>query len=311
MNEGSKPDRDRPMSYDFFLLVSINAIWGGTDVVAKYALMDMSPPAVAWTRFTIALLAFAPALWMRRREIPRSLAGLLPFAALGLCGFFGNFTLHYYGLRLSAATHATALRISEALVIVLLSALILREKVSRRAALGLGAGILGVVVVLDIKAGQLGLFRSGYRLGDLIILAGICVEGLYTIIGKRVLKGARPLTATALACAFGWLMLSIVFGPSIALDLAANPPSGRALLACAYLGLLATALGYWTWNRVLSRRDSHRVGITIMVQPMVGIPLAALIFHETVTPLFAAGAILIAMGVYLAGSASSGKSEAA
>jgi len=303
---------NRPRNYDLLVLVLVNAVWGGTDVAAKYALSEMSPPTVAWTRFTIALIAFLPALWLRRREVPRTVRGLLPFAALGLCGFFGNFMLHYYGLSLAPATHATALRVSEALVILVLSAVILRERVRRRAAMGLVAGVIGVMLVLDLHLGELSLFRSGYRLGDLLILSGIAVEGMYTIIGKRVLAGTRPLTATALACAFGWLMLSASYGPAVAADLAAHPPSWRALLACAYLGLLATALGYWAWYRVLRRHDSHRVGITIMVQPLVGIPLAAVVLHEAVGPAFAAGAALIAAGVYLAlGKAPPGEGDPA
>jgi len=290
----------RPRRHDLLLLAAANAVWGGTDVAAKYALMELSPPAVAWTRFTIALICFAPALWLRRKEIPRTVSGLLPFALLGLCGFFGNFTLHYYGLSLAPATHATALRVSEALVIVVLSALILRERVGKRAAAGLALGVIGVMLVLDVHPDKLSLFRSGYRLGDLLILCGIAVEGLYTIIGKRVLPGTRPLTATALACAFGWVMLSAAYGPGIAAELGAHLPSWRALASCAYLGVLATALGYWVWYRVLSRRDSHRVGTTIMVQPVVGIPLAAAVLHEAIGPTFAAGALLIAAGVYLA-----------
>jgi len=286
--------------YDLLLLVAANSIWGATDVAAKYALVEMSPAAVAWTRFSIALLAFAPVMYKRRSEIPRSLSGLWPFMALGFCGFFGNFVLHYYGLELSTASHATALRISEALAIVLLSYLILGERIGRRAILGLVLGGVGVVMVLDLNFRDLSFFGSGYLLGDLFIMAGIFVEGLYTIIGKRVLVNTRPLTATALACFFGWLMLTVFFGPSVAGEIVATPPGARALIACAYLGLLASALGYWIWYTVLRRRASHRVGITIMVQPMVGIPLAALALGERMGWVFFAGAAMIAIGVYFA-----------
>ena len=71
-------------------------------------------------------------------------------------------------------------------------------------------------------------------------------------------------------------------------------------MACAYLGLFASVLAFWIYYRVLAKRSSHRVGISIMIQPAVGIPLAAVIFHEAVTPAFLAGAALIAVGVFLA-----------
>ncbi len=285
---------------DILILVIANVIWGSTDVVAKFALSDMSPAALLWTRLTVGLIAFAPALWMRRAEIPRSIRGLAPLVALGMTGFFLNFVLHYHGLRLAPASHATALRVSEALVIVILAGIILRERVGKRAAAGLVSGMLGVILVLDIDFRNLGLFASGSRLGDLIILAGIFVEGLYTIIGKRVLEKTSPLAATALALAFGWVLLSVFYGAGIAEEFINSTPSPGALLAGAYLGLFASALGYWMYYVVLSRRDSHRVGISIMIQPVVGIPLAALVFHDALTPVFLAGTALIITGVYLA-----------
>jgi len=298
----------RSPASDLTVLILLNVIWGSTDVAAKYAVSEMAPASVAWVRFSIALLVFAPVLMKRRSEIPRTVKGLLPFVALGICGFFGNFVLHYHGLSLAPASHATALRVSEALVIVALSYLILRERVGRKALFGLLSGAAGVTLVLDIDLNNLSLFASGYRLGDLIIIGGIFVEALYTIIGKRVLVRTRPLTATALACVFGWVLLTVFYGPSVAADLSRNPPSWMALLACAFLGLVASALCYWVWYRVLSRRDSHRVGITIMVQPAVGIPLAALVFGDNINPFFLGGAALIAAGVYFAlGKDSSGE----
>lgn len=174
------------------------------------------------------------------------------------------------------------------------------------AALGLVAGTLGVLMVLDVDFHNLSLFTAGYRLGDLLIICGIFVEGFYTIIGKRVLEDIDPLIATSLACAFGWLMLSFNCAPEI-YELVKSPPSFWAFIACAYLGLVATALGYFIWFKILARRQSHLVGITIMIQPVVGIPLAALVFDEGIKPIFLLGALLIAAGVYLALGRDSGE----
>ncbi len=290
----------RPHSFasDFLLLLLANAIWGSTDVVAKAALPALSPPALAWLRLSLALLAFSPALWKFRAEIPRTLGGLLPFFAAGACGFCLNFVIHYTGLSRAPAAHATALRVLEALSIFFLSALILGERIQLRAVLGLAAGVAGVLLVLDIDFRRLGLFASGYRLGDLIIILGIVVESFYTIIGKHVLSRTRPLLATALACAGGWLLLSAGYGPRIAQELIRRPPPLSAWLAALYLALVATAFGYWMWYRVLSRQPSHQVGTTILAQPVVGIPLAALVFHEPLPPSFLFGAALVALGGY-------------
>ena len=296
------PDRpaSRSLAWDVFLLVIANVCWGSTDVAAKYALAEMSPQALLWTRLSMALLAFLPVLWVKRAEIPRSVGGLLPFVGLALCGFVLDFALVYYGLKFAPASHATAFRVTETLAIVVLSALILREKVGKRAIAGLVCGIAGVALVLNIDFGNLSPFKSGARLGDLLILAGIVVEGLYTVIGKAVLKKTSPITATALALFFGWVIVTIIYGAPVISGFRASPPSPGALLICLYLGLVALAIMYGIYYSVLSRRDSHRVAMAIMIQPLVGIPLAALIFHDPLTPRFLSGAGLIIAGVYLA-----------
>jgi drug/metabolite transporter (DMT)-like permease len=281
-----------------FVLLLLNGMWGTTDFAAKIAMRDLEPAAVAWLRFTVALLAFMPFLIRRRAEWPRSLKELIPFLALGLCGFYLNFLLNYQGLKLAPASHATALRVSESLAIALLSVVILRERIGRAGMVGFGFGLVGVALVLGVDPTDLSLFRSGYRLGDLLILLGVVVEGLYTVIGKKVLVHSRPLTATALACACGWCFLTASSLPEIA-GLCRHPPGAAAALACVYLGLVATALGYTVWYGVLRTEQSHRVGMTIVAQPLVGIPLAAIALGEGLSASFLAGAVLIAAGVYL------------
>lgn len=280
-----------------FILILVNVMWGTTDLAAKVALGSMTPAAVAWGRFTFAMLFFVPVLMVRRRELP-GLRELPVFVLLGACGFFLNFILNYQGIKYTLASHATALRVSECLVIALLSVVLLRERLSRSALLGLGLGVVGVALVLDVDFRNLGLFRSGYRFGDLLVMLGIVVESLYTVVGKSVLRRTRPLTATALACVFGWMMITLTSIGDLRL-LVANPPTWPAVTACAWLGIVATALGYSIWFRVLQREQSHRVGMTIMAQPVVGIPLAAAVMGDRLHAWFLAGAGLIALGVYL------------
>lgn len=283
---------------DFLLLALANAIWGATDVAAKFAGRELSPEVMAWARFTVAMLFFFPILVMRRSEVPRTVKGWLPFVALGATGFFLDFVLDYHGLKYAPASHATTLRVSEALIIVVLSAVFLRERVGPRAILGFGLGLIGVFLVMDVDWKNLRLFASGYRRGDLLIIAGTAVEALYTVIGKPVLVKTRPLTATALACGCGWLMLTLTSLPGLG-QMVRHPPSFTTWLAVFYLGLIATVFAFVIWFRVLARQDSHRVGMTIMIQPVVGIPLAALVFHDPMRGGFLLGAGLIAAGVYL------------
>jgi drug/metabolite transporter (DMT)-like permease len=304
---------------DLALLVVANASWGSADVVVKLALTGLPPAVVAWVRFGVAMLVFGPVLWVRRAELPRSVTGHLPYVALGACGYCLNFLFNYQGLTLTTAAHATALRVSEALMIVVLSAVLLRERLRPRALVGLGLGLIGVGLIVDLRLSELSLFGKGYRWGDLLILTGMAIECLYTPIGKKTLATARPLTASALACAWGWVLLTCLAAPEVVATVQSPPATGslmRALVGCVYLGLIPTVVGYAIWFWVLDRRASHRVGMTVMLQPVVGLPLAAAVLGDRLGGGFLAGTVLVVVAVYLAlgGSGSSmdaGKAERA
>ena len=285
---------------DVLLLVIINVFWGSTDVVAKFALTEMSPGALMWVRFSMAFVMFLPLLVIRRKEIPLNIGSLAPLLGMGVCGFFLNHAFQYQGLKLAQASHSTSLRVSESLLIVFLSWAILREKIGKWAIMGLVGGTIGVAMVLNIDFGNLGLFAQGARLGDMLIICGIVVEAFYTIIGKKALDKTDPLLATALACTFGWVLLTVFYGPSVISEFSARFPSVNAFMACAYLGLVATFFGYTVYCVVLARRASHRVAMSIMIQPLSGVPLAALVYRDEMTVKFFFGAAMIMIGVYLA-----------
>lgn len=284
----------------FLLLFVANVLWASTDVVAKLAIAELSPQSLIWGRLSFCLLAFAPVLYLNRARLPRTVRDFAPFALLGVCGLSLNFLLQYQGLKLSTASHATTLRMSEAMMIVVLSGLVLRERIARRALLGLAMGMAGIILVLDVRLRDLDLFAGGGRLGDLLILAGILVESFYTIIGKKLLKNNSPMLTTALACLAGWFLISGFCAREVINDFILDPPSLRALLACAYLGILANFVAYSLYYGVLAKRPSHSVGMSILIQPMVGIPLAAVFFNDPLTPGFVSGAVLIIAGVYFA-----------
>ena len=287
------------MLKDILLLVIANACWGSGDVAAKLTFSQMSPEASAWIRYLLASAALMPILWAQRSKIPRTIAGILPFIILGACGFCINLIFNYQGLKLAPASHGTTIRMCESLFILLLSAVLLRERIGKKALFGFAFGIAGLVLVLDIDFNNLSLFKSGYRLGDLLILTGVFVEAFNTALGKRALEKSGPVFTVALSCLLGWLLLSLFYGPAVVMELAQKCPAPGALAACVYLGLCSTALAFSLYYLVLSRRDSYIVGMSLMIQPVIGIPLAAAVFNEPVTAGFLAGTVLILAGVYI------------
>jgi len=76
--------------------------------------------------------------------------------------------------------------------------------------------------------------------------------------------------------------------------------TGAAVLGALYLGVFATALAWWAWYRGVERLPAVTASVFFLAQPVVGIALSIPIFHFPLTLGFAAGSILVVLGMLLA-----------
>jgi drug/metabolite transporter (DMT)-like permease len=71
------------------------------------------------------------------------------------------------------------------------------------------------------------------------------------------------------------------------------------VLSVLYLGIISTAVAFFSWNKGLALLPSHQAGLFFFFQPVVGSLLGWLVLNETLTPSFFLGSLLILGGVYL------------
>jgi len=76
--------------------------------------------------------------------------------------------------------------------------------------------------------------------------------------------------------------------------------SATALLNAAFLGILASALGYWLYIVVLERLGPGRSSVFINLIPVVSVVASFLILGERLSFLQLVGAVIAVTGVYLA-----------
>ena len=67
-----------------------------------------------------------------------------------------------------------------------------------------------------------------------------------------------------------------------------------------YLGLGATALGWWAWYRGVEGAPAAAVAVPFLLQPVIGVGLSALFLGAHLTIAFAAGSALVAAGMLVA-----------
>lgn len=274
-------------------------IWGNTFLVTKSAVTELSPLVAAALRYIIATAVLVPVALMRgglgNLPSPRPYAMLF---ALGLIGVTLYYTFFNLALMYGTASQGALVQALLPASIALSAVIGLKEKLSRRRIAGIMLSIAGVALLVGAGASTDDLAAPDPLLGGLLMIAAVVCWGVYTSLAKR-LAHADLVIVTVWISFIGMLMLL----PFAAYELHSAPlprVSLQAWLGLIYLGVVASALGFIIYNRVLRDLDASEVGVYVNLVPIVGVMSAMLFLGETLQPAqFVGGAIALA-GMWLA-----------
>ncbi len=280
------------------ILAGANCLFAGSYVTAKLALSTWPFASLNMVRFSVAAVVLAPYLWRHRRLLPRGRSDQARLAAMCALGFIGNKAFEYWGLSLSTATDMALLIGAEALVTVLLSILILGERIRSFETVGLVLGGCGIYLVVVGGLRLPGGFGAGQLLGNLLIVLSLVLEAFFTIVGKTVVARYPPFLVTA-AVVTGSL---VAWWPAGLTALAVRHWPGLTwgvVAAALYLGVVTTVMGYWAWFYGLQRVMPGALAPLLFIQPLVGTALAIVIRGERPGAATLLGGLLVLAGVVL------------
>lgn len=247
-------------------------VWSNSFVAASYLLGGEGRPAqLDWV--TLAIARFVPVapvalgwcLLFRRRESLRLLRRHpLRLAACGLLGApVYNLALYFgqqHGVPPPVASLTTALL---PLFVLLLAAVFLGEKLTRRRIAAFGVAVIGLAVIA-LSKGEAGSVGAYGRVLAVTALAPLSWS-LYTILSKPVMATESVLVWTYLGIAIGSVPLLVSLPFVAADDILALPLDGW--VALLYLSVLCTLVGYAVWTWLLRHLPASTVGFTVFLNP--------------------------------------------
>ena len=283
------------------VLLAANCMYATSYAATRLTLDEVGPATLAWLRLAIGALVLVPLARARPEgpaPAPMSTGDRWRVAWMGILGFAGAVGLSHWGIARSTATNAALLITVEPIALIVLSPVVLGERLRRREQIGAAAALAGAgLVVVDGVPGVTHAFAPHWRGDLLLVLAGLAYAS-YSLIGRGVLMRHSPTDVTA------W---SILAGAGAMLPAAAfewaqagwPPVTASAVTGTLYLALVVTALGYLAWNYALQRVSAPRAAIFLNLQPLVGALLGVLWLGEAFTRFTMAGGGLILMGLWL------------
>jgi drug/metabolite transporter (DMT)-like permease len=270
-------------------------IWGANYSVAKRALHEIDPLAIAFTRAAAGVLFFGLFLLARRRW--RGLPpGFLRAAPLGLLGIFANQLLFMTGLKRTSAAHSAILIGMLPVFVLLLSALLHQERISLPKTAGILIAFGGVsLIALEHGVG----FETPSLTGDLLTLSGVLAFAGYTVLGRPVLRELGPIDATGLAFLSGGVLILLATIPAAARQ-EWRTVSPAALTCLAFVVVLSTIVAYLLYYSAVARIDPSKVAAFMYFQPIVASLVAFFVAGEGFSRIFLLGGGLVLAGVLLA-----------
>ncbi|HEX8105414.1 MAG TPA: DMT family transporter [Solirubrobacteraceae bacterium] len=281
------------------LLAALSAIWGGSYLLIKYALEDLSAPVIVFGRCVIASLVLLVALRatggraapagaladLRRRPATALLLGAIAVAI--------PFTLITLGEH-TVPSGLTAVLISPASLFVALFApfIDVSERIDRRQGIGMVVGLGGVALVVGIESVQ----TLGELLGALAMIGAAMSYALSSFVVKRAYGRLTSMQTSFVSITVAGVLLL----PAAVATAPSSLPGTRAALAVLALGAIGTALAFVIFYRLIAEVGAGRASLVSYLAPGVALLYGALLLDEPITFAAIAGLALILGGVALA-----------
>ena len=275
----------RRRALGLLLAVVSASCFGMMPVLTRVVYADGAEPVgVLAVRFGIAaavLLALARA---RGQALPRG-RPLLGLSALGGVGYVGMSLCFFLALERIAAGLTTLLLYFYPALVVVLGALLFRQ---RPRALAIGC----VAVATAGTALTVGPVPGGQGVGVALGLASALIYALYILGSSRVSGvGSLATAATVLSAgAVSFSVLALLTDPTY-------PRSAGAWLAMSGVAFFGTVVAVTTFFAALALLGPSDTAVVSTVEPVVSVAVAGLVLAERLAPLQVAGGVVVLLAV--------------
>lgn len=219
-----------------------------------------------------------------------------------LCGFFGiaaNQLLFFEGLNLTTPINAAVIMTSNPVLVLVMSALLIRERLKPFKIAGVLIGGSGAVYLI-LGSGEADLLSPSVSLGNLLVFINASSYAVYLVLVKPLMAKYDALVVIKWVFLAGMLfVVPAGVGQFTEIDWASWTLSTYA--AVGFVVFCTTFIAYLFNVFALKTLSSATVSTYIYLQPLFTTLLALFLARDVLTLRAVVAAVLIFTGVYLAG----------
>jgi drug/metabolite transporter (DMT)-like permease len=255
----------------------------------------IGPLALVFLRISGACLLF----WILSLFTPKEnlqKGDLKKMALLAIFGVFVNQVFFIYGLSLTKPINSAIIMISNPIMVILFTLIVLKERITILKISGLSLGAIGAVTLLLFK----GNFEFGSETisGDLLTLINATSWAVFVVIAKPYMQKYHTVTVMKWIFLFGLIYMTPV-GLGDLLKTPWEIWEPNVYWAVIFVVVATTFLAYLLNTYALKDLSPSVVSMYIYLQPFLATLFAVFLGKDTLTPTKLLSAVLIIVGVYL------------
>ena len=264
-------DNKRPLIAHLCILMAC-VCWGLMSPIGKTAMQNgIDSLSLVFLRAAGgALLFWITSLFTRREHVP--MRDILAFSGAGLLGLIGNQCCFTIGLSITTPSNASIVTTSLPIFAMILSALILKEPITGKKALGVSIGCAGALILI-LGSAAAHDSRVGDIRGDLLCIFAQFSFALYLALYRDYLRRYSPITVSKWMFTWAAVLLAPFLGSHVAHTDWSAATTG-AWLGTGFVVFFGTYIAYLLMQTAQKTLRPTVVSIYNYMQPVVAVTVS-------------------------------------
>jgi drug/metabolite transporter (DMT)-like permease len=274
----------------------VSVIYGITFTIAK----DVMPEYIDAYGFILLRVSGAMLLfWISWLFMPKEKIAIKDFPRIIAAAFFGvafNMLTFFKGLSLTSPISASVIMVTTPMIVLVLSAIIMKERMQKRMVTGIILGLVGTAFLI-LYGRSIGTATNA-SLGNILVFVNAVSYGFYLITVKKLMDKYNAFTFVKWIYLFGFLMV-LPFGWSQfeAVDWAVVPM--HIYWKIGFVVVISTFITYLLNLITMKELKPTTVAVFIYLQPFFATVFAIGLGKDDLSVVKIISAILIFVGVYM------------
>lgn len=284
------------MKKHILAVLAAGSLWGTMGVFTRtLATIGIDSNGAILVRCLLAAVAFAVTILLTDpKQLRIRLRDFWCFFGSGVCSLLFFTFCYFHAINLMSLSAAAILLYTAPSIVMLLSALLFRERITRTKLLAVALAFVGCCLVSGIMGGDARITFGGLLFG----LGSGFGYALYSIFARfALLRGYSSNTVNFYSCLLAGLGACLISRPGV--YAAAFTASWGNALFCILSAIVTCYLPYLLYTYSLTGLENGKASVLASVEPVVATLLGVFIYHEKLTVWSLLGLVLVLGAILL------------